>query len=392
MKNLGKGLAACMAFGFAFGCQEVAAQSLACTALRYSDPPPVVETSLGEDIDELAWVSNGLRSDIDGLKKKGWQFGYDSYGHVVRPLNKNDAGQLYINKTASVLTNVAELSHEVGHATYNPVYDYSSKDNFVRVACTDEAYALRSNISARDVIKSCPVETGGGVDIGLLAAQPWSQYEDYIANSLPVNMAGLGMLFCETNYASAAGQIYLDYYGDWYDKEYGNKSNVNDLIAKDDAALPKVQDSFWKELDVLSKAAWQGAEELIPKWPSKSLIEQSSQRNRELKRTRLSGGGYELGGGLVVTSSTITVNAANEIVHAGLTLEGVCIVRQDLEQHYPDLVLIQIPRIPGDPFAYSTYRSWGQLGFAFTDGSHCMKGVFFIPKPELPNNHPESEA
>ena len=358
---------------------------MSCTASRWpTNPPAITETGLGDDVDKLAYVPERLRSEIQNLKANKWEF---LTGPNSRTERKNK--KIYIQETSSLMSKLALLSHETGHAIYSPIPNYSSKDAYLKIACLDEGMAVYENIVARNVIQACPAEQGGHLDIGLAAATPWEPYLDYIANSpLPLNYADLGMMFCKSNINSITGQNYLDYYGDWYDRHYGSQSETLMAAGGVGSGLPKATPSFWEMIDKLAKASVTGADNLSAIWPSTELHEQqeASPRFKTLKGDR-----YQLDANTLITSSTLTANTSLNVMLANIDIEGICVTRQDIEQHYPDLVLLDIPRGPGELASWGAYGLWGRINFAFENDGRCLSSVAFDPTAKVPQAYPNDQ-
>jgi hypothetical protein len=354
----------------------------ACTVDRYATPPPPFESKLGDGVDKLSYVTTGMYGNMTSLIRDGWSFSRDPAGSST----DRSAKEIHVQGVASDLTTTSLLTHEVGHALFNPKFDYSSKEAFVRVACQDEGYALLKNIQIRNSIKMCDGHRGGGVDIGISAAQPWAPYEDYMAEHMPMNMYDFGMMFCEANIASG-GKSYLQYYGDWYDQSFGSKAIAS--MQAQESSLPKATPVFWDKLQKIAKATTGGAEALAEVWPAKGMrFRDASGRAVALS---VKGGSQPLDSVAMVSESALATDEFMTVKHARLSISGACITRQDIEQHYPDLVLTDIPR-PGNRVAsmtWSAFGSWGKIGFAFEGAQQrCLSNVFFDPNPRIPQSNP----
>jgi hypothetical protein len=349
-----------------------------CTLVRHtSAPPPFDETALSGDVDKLVYVGERFRTNFSKLKQKGWTVFMDDAGFVDR-----ENQEIHVQKAASDLVLTSGLSHEVGHALYKSAWNYSTKEAYLTEACRDEGHALYDNVISRRVIQGCPAEAGGGPDIGIQASQPWDIYTDMVDNSgtQPLDYAKLGMLFCENNINSRTKQSYLEYYGDWYDQNFPGGAKSLGVSAVSGSSFNMAGDTFWKQIEALSEAAWKGSDTLVSAWPSNDLHEDSGSTSygRNSQPVRFRGGRYSLGN-VAISESTIATRPDGAISHASFRVEGVCIRRQDIESRYPDLVLTSVPPYPGMPYAFSTFRSWGRIGFSFNDASNCLEAVYFHP-------------
>ena len=114
---------------------------------------------------------------------------------------------------------VQSLSHEVGHAQYPYVPDYSSKTAFVDGALADEGAATMNNMKVQREITA-----NGGPDIGMPGdpanhATYNAAYNQYLKDgNAAAARSAIGTIFGTGEKTSTTGQTYSDYYGDWYDK------------------------------------------------------------------------------------------------------------------------------------------------------------------------------
>jgi hypothetical protein len=348
-----------------------------CTWVRHaSAPPPFDETTLGGEVDKLAYVGERFRVNISRLKKDKWTFAIGEAG-----LTDRDNKKIYIQNVASNLTLTSGLSHEVGHAMFNPEVNYSTKDDYIASMCGDEARAIYENVIDRRVILGCPAEAGGGADIGIQASQPWDIYIDMVDNpeTLPFNYAKLGMAFCQNNINSVTKQPYFEYYGDWYDEHFPSGGAKNQGVPGTPPSLPQTaNDEFWSKIQQLSEAAHQNMEKLVSKWPSQDLHEAEHVAGE--RSGTFNGGRYSIGN-IAVSNSAIITRPDGAISHAFFSVEGVCIRRLDIEPRYPDLVITDVPKIPSLPYTLSAFRSWGRIGFMFNAADDCLARVYFDPHP-----------
>jgi hypothetical protein len=348
-----------------------------CTLVRHADaPPPFDETALAGEVDKLVYVGERFRLNISNLKKKNWTF---AIGEAS--LTDRDNKKIYVQRVASDLTLASELSHETGHALFTPNVNYSTKETYLAGVCGDEGHAVYENVVNRRVILGCPAEAGGGSDIGIQASQPWDIYIDRVDNpeALPFNYTKLGMAFCENNTESITKQPYLEYYGNWYDKHFPNGGAKSQKVsATAGLSSQPVSDEFWNKIQELSKAAKQDTEKLVSAWPSSDLHE--AARAEGQRTATFNGDRYRIGN-VAVSNSAIFTGPDGAISHAFFSVEDACIRRQDIESHYPDLVITNVPTMPGLPYTLSAFRSWGQIGFSFNDADDCLARVYFDPEP-----------
>jgi hypothetical protein len=393
--SVGSALAWLMASGHA-GAADMSPRGMICTAQPNFPgedwtPPAMTATGLGEDVDKLAYVPNRLQSELQTLSGKGWTFVYGSASLTDRKKHV-----IYIQQAKSALTRAALLSHEVGHAEFDPSWDYSSKEAYLAVACLDEGHGFYENYLARDTtLNYCPSELGGAIDIGLAAAAPWDPYfellQSWTENLRPANLAELGMLFCESNVTSSTGEAYLDYYGRWYDKNHGQTFAAQDVSTSPSHVVPEATAKFLKKIDQFAKAAASGMEKLMTVWPANNP---KVTPKSKAQRAEVSGGRYQLDDNVVVSSSLIVPDGRN-VVLASLSIEGICITRKDLEQYYPDLTLVDIPRpgMPNSPASWGAYGSWGVKVFTFYDTFNnrnpCLAEVTLNPTPTARQAFPD---
>ncbi|PXV75862.1 type VI secretion system Vgr family protein [Pantoea sp. PNA 03-3] len=179
----------------------------------------------GKDVDSLVEKSPTMKQDITTLKKRGWVFKEgeagkgtfaDRQGRIITvdKSNMNDAAKV-----------VQSLSHESGHALYKPNIDLSSKDNYLNSTLSDEGAATLNNIRVqREIIAN------HGEDIGI--AGNTANQKDYnaIFDSLEKGditesdaRMKIGRIFGKGERTSTTKELYEDYYGGWYDKNYPAK-------------------------------------------------------------------------------------------------------------------------------------------------------------------------
>lgn len=179
----------------------------------------------GKDVDSLVEKSPTMKQDITTLKKRGWVF---KEGEAGKGTFADRQGRIItvdkssMNDAAKV---VQSLSHESGHALYKPNIDLSSKDNYLNSTLSDEGAATLNNIRVqREIIAN------HGEDIGI--AGNTANQKDYnaIFDSLQKGditesdaRMKIGRIFGKGERTSTTKELYEDYYGGWYDKNYPAK-------------------------------------------------------------------------------------------------------------------------------------------------------------------------
>ncbi|HEY4145140.1 hypothetical protein [Pinirhizobacter sp.] len=325
----------------------VFAQDIACTspgAAKY-------ETGLGAEIDDIVHIPSRFRSETHNAQRNQWTFEYGTAAYANRSTK-----QITIRQGASALNMASQLSHEVGHANYGYREDLSSRDAFIRKACVDEGFGLLENIFAHRALKKC-----SGMDMGLVTAEPeffLAKYEE-LAQRPPVYANEIGYMFCERNRVPT-GESYIDYYGNWYDANYG-------LAVEPSNA--EVDPVLWERVAEISKRVKLGAVALRKVWPGEP------------------GGARSISSLTTVGHSEIRQRPDDTVGIAYMDLMGRCISRGEVLRHYPDLQLTQVPR-PHDPpgttrTVWSAFGEWGEMMFAFTGSTpNCLEGISFDPRPQ----------
>ncbi|WP_432369103.1 type VI secretion system Vgr family protein [Pantoea allii] len=179
----------------------------------------------GKDVDNLVEKSPTMKQDITTLKKRGWVF---KEGEAGKGTSADRQGRIItvdksqMNNAANV---VQSLSHESGHALYKPNIDLSSKNSYLNSTLSDEGAATLNNIRVqREII----AHQGGDIGIAGNAANQ----KDYngIFDSLQKGditesdaRMKIGRIFGKGEKTSTTNELYEDYYGGWYDKNYPAK-------------------------------------------------------------------------------------------------------------------------------------------------------------------------
>lgn len=121
---------------------------------------------LGSEVDQIIALSPTLQRDIEKLRSKGWKFDYqkaNSGSKTDRPAKDVRIDGKWSEDPKEAFR---ALVHEVGHATYPYVANYSSKSAYVEAALRDEAAALMKNIQIQREVLSA---ARGKFDIGINA-------------------------------------------------------------------------------------------------------------------------------------------------------------------------------------------------------------------------------
>lgn len=340
--------------------------SIFCTA----DGVPKYVTELGDGVDDLIHIPKRLRSEVGSAQRKGWTFQYGAAAFTDR-----NNSVVNIIRGASESNMASQLSHEIGHANYVPRYDYSSRDAYVRSACIDEGRGVLENIHAYHAFKTC-----AAIDVGLITAEPaaiLAKYEQ-LAETPPVLPADIGMLFCEKNINSVTQQNYLDYYGDWWDANYGKAQAVRSADSRDEP--------FWVGIEGIANRTALGVAELLTVWPSAMAVKPA--RGPDLPLSRFGGGGALsadrwMGPGEIRTRG----DDPERVGVAYFALHGRCLGLAAVRARYPDLVLTGIPHspLPEETTVWSAFGKWGKLSFAFANGDRdCVGQISMDPHPAPP--------
>ncbi|MFE8100761.1 hypothetical protein RBA71_04570 [Brenneria goodwinii] len=182
-------------------------------------------TGYGSDVDGLVKKSPTLTDDINRLKKRGWTFKVGEAGKGTFASRTERVITIDKNELNDPLSVVQSLSHESGHALYDPQIDLSSRENYLNSTLSDEGAATLNNIKVqREIIAN------QGEDIGIAGNFiNHAKYND-IYNSMKKGdiidseaRKKIGRIFGRGEQTSNTGQYYEDYYGGWYDKNYPKK-------------------------------------------------------------------------------------------------------------------------------------------------------------------------
>ena len=327
-------------------------------------------TGLGGGIDDLIHIPKRFRSEVGSAQRNQWKFQYATAAFADR-----EKKTVNIIRGASDANMASQVSHEIGHANYVPDYDYSSRDAYIRSACTDEGRGVLENIYAYEAFKIC-----AAIDIGLITAQPeriQAKYDE-LAQNLPIRPVDIGMLFCEKNINSITHQNYLDYYGDWWDANYGKREPVKPADSRDESFLVAVEN--------LADEAASGAADLLAAWPSAMSLASAAGPNHPL--TRRGGGGALSGDRWMGTGEIRTdANDPGRVGIAYFALHGRCLGLAAIKSRYIDLKLTGIPHspLPDETTVWSAFGKWGKLSFAFANGDRdCVGQISMDPHPAPP--------
>jgi hypothetical protein len=302
------------------------------------------------------------------VQAKGWVFEYGAGAYTYR-----DKKLITIRSGASALNMAAQFSHEIGHANFNYRPDLSSREAFVRWACTDEGHGLIENIVAHRAMKEC-----ASMNMGVVSADPdWflATYEEML-QSAPVNVPTIGYMFCERNHVPT-GETYLDYYGNWYDANHG--ALVTASVADPEPVL-------WNRIDAVVEAGRWGGPAMRKTWPlsAPSDVRISSVLPVGTRRA----GPASLSATVSVLSSEVRVDSNDDVTVVSMSLEGRCVTRQEVKKHYPMLEISQPPSPHGPPrTVWSARGEWGELMFAFeADAPDCVDTISLAPT--IPSEKP----
>lgn len=343
----------------ALASDELTPRSFLCTG----DGITRNQTGLGQEVDEVAHIPNRLRAEVKSALGNRWTFEYADAAYTYR-----EQKQVTVRRGASVLNMVSQLSHEVGHANYSYKPDLTSREAYIRKACTDEGRAVLENIHAYNAMKVCD-----GRDLALITAAPavlLAKYDE-LSQSPPIQPAEIGYMFCETNRVPT-GQTYIDYYGEWYDANHASA-----LVSGDVNLDPEL----WLRIAGLAEGVRHGGGAARAVWPlgSQASFDPTSQTWRATA--------LPLTARTSISHSEIRVADDGRVAIAYLELGGRCITRGEVLAHYPGLELTSAPRAHGPlgsrSTVWSAFGAWGEVMFAFAEESpKCVRTVSFAPDGE----------
>ncbi|EMQ9922931.1 type VI secretion system Vgr family protein [Enterobacter hormaechei] len=201
-----------------------AAASAPAETSKTATPPSsgVPSSGYGKDVDGLVDKSPTMKNDIATLKKRGWTFEEGEAGKGTFANRQTRVITVDKNELGNPKAVVQSLSHESGHALYEPNIDVSSRDAYLNSALSDEGAATLNNIRVQREILA-----NKGGDIGI-AGNPANQsqynriYDSLERGGIKESEARtqIGRIFGKGEQTSTTGQYYEDYYGGWYDKNY----------------------------------------------------------------------------------------------------------------------------------------------------------------------------
>ena len=200
------------------------AASAPAEASKNATPPAsnAPSSGYGKDVDSLVDKSPTMKNDIATLKKRGWTFEEGEAGKGTFANRQKRVITVDKNELGNPNAVVQSLSHESGHALYEPNIDFSSRDAYLNSTLSDEGAATLNNIRVQREI----IANKGG-DIGI-AGNPANQtqynriYDSLERGTIKESEARtqIGRIFGKGEQTSTTGQYYEDYYGGWYDKNY----------------------------------------------------------------------------------------------------------------------------------------------------------------------------
>lgn len=200
------------------------AASAPAEASKNATPPAsnAPSSGYGKDVDSLVDKSPTMKNDIATLKKRGWTFEEGEAGKGTFANRQKRVITVDKNELGNPNAVVQSLSHESGHALYEPNIDFSSRDAYLNSTLSDEGAATLNNIRVQREI----IANKGG-DIGI-AGNPANQtqynriYDSLERGTIKESEARtqIGLIFGKGEQTSTTGQYYEDYYGGWYDKNY----------------------------------------------------------------------------------------------------------------------------------------------------------------------------
>ncbi|MEH6997326.1 MAG: PAAR domain-containing protein [Limnobacter sp.] len=179
---------------------------------------------LGQSIDTLIGKSPTLVNNLNTLQSQGWKVDYGAAGGGSYANRREKTITLDSNLRGDANQATQVLAHEVGHALHPYQLDTSSRQAYLNGTLDDEGAATMKNIQVqREIIQA------GGPDIGI-AGNPKNHasyiraYNQYLKDGNAQNAyRKIGSQFGANEITSTTGQNYADYYGGWYDKNYGGK-------------------------------------------------------------------------------------------------------------------------------------------------------------------------
>jgi hypothetical protein len=189
---------------------------------RAAAPDPMgVRATFGADAAALIAKSPSLTRDLQALQNDGWTIvTATSGGSTCNKSTKTITIDTSTNNSPALLAQV--IAHEAGHARYTANVDTSSRAAFVRTNLADEGAATLANIRAqREIIAN------GGADIGIAGnsanhAAYNTAYDAFVAGGSEATARdAIGTIFGNGERTSNTNQTYTDYYGSFYDANYG---------------------------------------------------------------------------------------------------------------------------------------------------------------------------
>lgn len=124
------------------------------SAVGATNDSPIVVTGLGDDVDKLVAMSPSLQKDLQQLDKEKWTIEYGPVGGGSTVDRDKKIISIDGAEKGCPAAATQSLAHEVGHATYPNMPDYSSKSAYVDGALADEGAATMNNIKVQREILS----------------------------------------------------------------------------------------------------------------------------------------------------------------------------------------------------------------------------------------------
>lgn len=173
---------------------------------------------------ELVNKSPTLQKDLRELFADDWSVKWGEAGKGSFATRSTKTITLDPKLKDHPLLATSVLAHEVGHAKYPYVPDYSSKNAYVQGALADEGAAAIKNIQVqREIIKA------GGPDIGIAGhhknhATYNKVFDQYMKDGdFGIASKKIGAVFEHGELASTSGETYGQYYGRWFDENKAKK-------------------------------------------------------------------------------------------------------------------------------------------------------------------------
>ncbi|WP_035058453.1 hypothetical protein [Andreprevotia chitinilytica] len=184
-----------------------------------------IRTGLGEDVDELAAHSPTLQRDLKRLKEENVAMRYGVAGDGSWMDARAGTKEIILdgNLQGHPAATLQTLAHEIGHATYLFTPDISSREAYVNSNLANEGAATLKNIEVQREILA-----NAGIDIELAGSRGNhagynAAYDRYKRNgNATAAKNAIGQIYGRGEINSITHEPYADYYGNEYDRRYGN--------------------------------------------------------------------------------------------------------------------------------------------------------------------------